>query len=137
MNKHSDIQGERIAWSHFWINKGLIAVEVLLFFYIENLIRKSLGEYEFRNNSVLLLQTPFQIFQKKIFLQVLVSKSAGKYCVGDQVTMADCYLVPQVYNANRFKVDMKQFPNINTIVQNLEKVKAFITTHPENQPDKQ
>ena len=40
MNKHSDIQGERIAWSHFWINKGLIAVEVLLFFYIENLIRK-------------------------------------------------------------------------------------------------
>ena len=67
MNKHSDIQGERIAWSHFWINKGLIAVEVLLFFYIENLIRKSLGEYEFRNNSVLLLQTPFQIFQKIYF----------------------------------------------------------------------
>ena len=51
--------------------------------------------------------------------------------------MADCCLVPQVYNANRYKVDMKQFPNINTIVQNLEKVKAFITTHPENQPDKQ
>ena len=31
MNKHSDIQAERVAWSHFWINKGLIAVEVLLF----------------------------------------------------------------------------------------------------------
>ena len=29
MNKHSEIQGERVAWSHFWINKGLIAVEVL------------------------------------------------------------------------------------------------------------
>ena len=51
--------------------------------------------------------------------------------------MADCCLVPQVYNAYHFKVDMKQFQNINTIVQNLEKVKAFITTHPENQPDKQ
>ena len=51
--------------------------------------------------------------------------------------MADCCLVPQVYNAKRFKVDMKQFPNVNKIVQNLEKVKAFITTHPENQPDKQ
>ena len=51
--------------------------------------------------------------------------------------MADCCSVPQVYNAYHFKVDMKQFPNINTIVQNLEKVKAFITTHLENQLDKQ
>ena len=52
--------------------------------------------------------------------------------------MADCCLVPQVYNAaNRFKVDMKQFPNINQIVQNLEQVKAFIAAHPDNQPDKQ
>jgi len=95
MNKHSDIQAERVAWSHFWINKGLIAVEVL------------------------------------------VSKSGGKYCVGDEITMADCCLIPQVYNANRFKVDMKQFPNINRIVQNLEQVKAFVRAHPDNQPDKQ
>ena len=52
--------------------------------------------------------------------------------------MADCCLVPQVYNAaNRFKVDMKQFPNINRIVQNLEQVKAFVRAHPDNQPDKQ
>ena len=80
---------------------------------------------------------PIQKFSKNISLQVLVSKSAGKYCVGDQITMADCCLVPQVYNAYHFKVDMKQFPNINTIVQNLEKVKAFITTHLENQLDKQ
>ena len=28
MKKHSEIQEERVAWSHFWINKGLIAVEV-------------------------------------------------------------------------------------------------------------
>ena len=71
---------------------------------------------------------PHSKFLKKNILQVLVSKSAGKYCVGDQITMADCFLVPQVYNAYHFKVDMKQFPNINTIVQNLEKVNAFITT---------
>ena len=83
------------------------------------------------------IANPIQKFSKNISLQVLVSKSAGKYCVGDQITMADCCLVPQVYNAKRFKVDMKQFPNINKIVQNLEKVKAFITTHLENQLDKQ
>ena len=68
---------------------------------------------------------------------MLVSKSGGKYCVGDEITMADCCLIPQVYNANRFKVDMKQFPNINRIVQNLEQVKAFVRAHPDNQPDKQ
>ena len=80
---------------------------------------------------------PFLILKQIFFLQVLVSKSGGKYCVGDQITMADCCLVPQVYNANRFKVDMKQFPNINRIVQNLEQVKAFIAAHPDSQPDKQ
>ena len=81
---------------------------------------------------------PFLILKQIFFLQVLVSKSGGKYCVGDQITMADCCLIPQVYNAaNRFKVDMKQFPNINRIVQNLEQVRAFIATHPDNQPDKQ
>ena len=39
-------------------------------------------------------------------VEALVSKSGGKFCVGDQITMADCCLVPQVYNAtNRFGVD--------------------------------
>ena len=117
MNKHSDIQAERVAWSHFWINKGLIAVEVLLFSTLK--------------------KTILNCFLSKKFFQVLVSKSGGKYCVGDQITMADCCLIPQVYNANRFKVDMKQFPNINRIVQNLEQVKAFVRAHPDNQPDKQ
>jgi hypothetical protein len=34
-------------------------------------------------------------------LEKLLEKSSGKFCVGDNVTMADCCLVPQVYNANR------------------------------------
>ena len=40
MKKHSEIEGERLAWSHFWINKGLKAVEVLVIFYTEILMRK-------------------------------------------------------------------------------------------------
>ena len=51
--------------------------------------------------------------------------------------MADCCLIPQVYNANRFKVDMNQFPNITRIVQTLENIEAFVAAHPDNQPDKQ
>lgn len=35
-------------------------------------------------------------------LEKILQKSAGEYCVGNQITLADCVLVPQVYNANRF-----------------------------------
>ena len=67
----------------------------------------------------------------------MLLKSSGKYCIGDDITMADCCLIPQVYNANRFKVDMNQFPNITRIVQTLENIDAFVAAHPDNQPDKQ
>ena len=67
----------------------------------------------------------------------MLLKSSGKYCIGDDITMADCCLIPQVYNANRFKVDMNQFPNITRIVQTLENIEAFVAAHPDNQPDKQ
>ncbi len=67
----------------------------------------------------------------------LISKSAGKFCVGDNLTMADCCLVPQVYNANRFSVNMTQFPTINRVLGNLEAVEAVVAAHPDNQPDKQ
>ena len=67
-----------------------------------------------------------------------VLKSSGKYCVGDDITMADCFLIPQVYNAKyRYGVDMNQVPNIIRIVQNLEQIDAFVATHPDNQSDKQ
>ena len=70
-------------------------------------------------------------------VEELLSNSSGKYCVGDSLTLADCCLVPQVYNANvRFDVDMRNFPNINRIVKNLEQMDAVIASHPENQPDK-
>lgn len=69
-------------------------------------------------------------------VEELLVKSSGKFCVGDQITMADCCLVPQIYNANRFDVDMSQFPNITRIMKSLESEKAFISAHPDNQLDK-
>ena len=61
--------------------------------------------------------------------------NAGQYCFGDQVTIADLCLVPQVYNANRFKVDMTAFPLINAIVERCNELPAFIKALPENQED--
>ncbi|MFW2421981.1 MAG: maleylacetoacetate isomerase [Porticoccaceae bacterium] len=54
---------------------------------------------------------------------------------GDQPGMADCYLIPQVYNALRFSQPMAAYPNINRITANCESLKAFQQAAPECQPD--
>lgn len=77
----------------------------------------------------------FHINKGFIALEQTLVKSAGKYSVGDQVTLADCCLVPQVYNANRFKVDMSSFPTISRIHDALTSLDAFKDAHPTNQPD--
>lgn len=70
-----------------------------------------------------------------VVLEKMLSETSGKYCFGDQITMADCCLVPQVYNANRFKVDMNKFPIISRIHEELLKHEAFIVSSPTKQPD--
>jgi len=58
-----------------------------------------------------------------------------KYCFGEQVTLADIYLIPQVYNALRFEVDMAAFPQIMNAHQNCNQLDAFVKAKPENQLD--
>lgn len=57
------------------------------------------------------------------------------YCFGSQVTLADACLVPQMYNARRFKVDLSDYPNLVAICQHLESLPAFAAARPEAQPD--
>jgi maleylacetoacetate isomerase/maleylpyruvate isomerase len=64
-----------------------------------------------------------------------LAKYSGLYCFGDSVTMADLCLVPQVYNAKRFGVDLTSFPNITRVVECCNKLPAFIKALPENQHD--
>lgn len=66
-----------------------------------------------------------------------LEESAGQFCFGNQVTVADICLVAQVYNAHRFKVDMSDFPIINRIVEHCNSLPAFIKALPENQHDAQ
>ncbi|KAL7301436.1 probable maleylacetoacetate isomerase 2 [Trichogramma pretiosum] len=68
-------------------------------------------------------------------VEKLLSSSAGKYCVGDDITLADCCLVPQIFNARRFHVDLRPFPTILRIDRHLENHPAFTAAHPNNQPD--
>jgi len=68
-------------------------------------------------------------------LETELTRTAGEVCVGDQISLADCCLVPQIYNGFRFGVDMSQFPVIQRIHEKLRVMPAFVTTHPDNQPD--
>ncbi|ORX59779.1 Maleylacetoacetate isomerase [Hesseltinella vesiculosa] len=68
-------------------------------------------------------------------LEKTLAGSAGIYCVGDNITLADIFLVPMVYNAKRFKVDMQKFPIINRINNTLLTLSEFSSASPENQPD--
>lgn len=62
-------------------------------------------------------------------------KTRGKFCYGDNPTFVECYLIPQVYSARRFKVDMTPYPNIVAIDEHCRSLKAFLDSEPMNQPD--
>lgn len=59
----------------------------------------------------------------------------GTNAVSHNITLADTILVPQVYNALRFGVDMTPYPKIQSIWDNLSKLDAFVRAHPDSQPD--
>lgn len=66
---------------------------------------------------------------------LLTKKGSTHYCYSDHVTLADIYLIPQVYNALRFKLDMAPYPYINRIYQHCIQLPAFFDAAPEQQPD--
>ena len=68
-------------------------------------------------------------------IEMQLQKSAGRYCFGDTVSVADIFLVAQVYNANRFKVPLDNYPLIKKINDNCLVLDAFIDALPENQVD--
>jgi maleylpyruvate isomerase len=59
----------------------------------------------------------------------------GAFSHGDSPTMADLCLVPQVFNAARFKVDMQRYPTIQRIFDTCMKHPAFAAAQPSRQPD--
>jgi maleylacetoacetate isomerase len=61
--------------------------------------------------------------------------STGSFCEGDTPSMADLCLVPQVYNAIRFSVDLGPFPTIRQVYEHCLTLPAFDAARPEKQPD--
>lgn len=63
------------------------------------------------------------------------SRATGRFCHGDAPTVADIFLVPQVFNAGRVKLDLAPYPAIRRINEECLKLEAFAAAHPERQPD--
>jgi len=68
-------------------------------------------------------------------IEQTLSETMGLYCVGDTVSMADVVLYPQIFNARRWEVDMKEYPNILKLENMLSKLSSFTQARPEVQPD--
>jgi maleylacetoacetate isomerase len=69
----------------------------------------------------------FQAIEKMI--------SPAPYAFGKDVTLADVYIVPQVFNARRFNVPIIDFPKLVAVADICERLDAFAHAHPSNQPD--
>jgi maleylacetoacetate isomerase len=60
---------------------------------------------------------------------------SGKFSHGDTPTMADCCLIPQLYAASRFGVEVTRYPRLALIAENCAAMSAFQHAHPSKQPD--
>ncbi|MBB5499754.1 maleylacetoacetate isomerase/maleylpyruvate isomerase [Paraburkholderia sp. MM5384-R2] len=61
--------------------------------------------------------------------------SSGRFCHGDRPTLADCCVVPQLFNARRFEVDLSQCPRLLEIDEACSALQAVQNAHPSRQPD--
>lgn len=68
-------------------------------------------------------------------VEELLRRHGGRYSYGDQISAADCLLVPQVFASKRFGVDVTKFPTIVRVAENCETLEAFKAAHPSKQPD--
>lgn len=68
-------------------------------------------------------------------LETMIASRSGPYCFGEMVTLADCCLVPQVYNAHRFGVDLSPFPRITACNAHCLDLEAFADAQPERHVD--
>jgi maleylacetoacetate isomerase/maleylpyruvate isomerase len=65
----------------------------------------------------------------------LAAGKPGKFCFGDAPTMADCCLVPQIFNAKRFNCDLAAYPVTLRVFEQCMKLEAFERAQPSRQPD--
>ena len=66
-------------------------------------------------------------------LEAMAAPRAGKFLYGDEPTIADICLVPQIYNARRFNVPIERYPTLLRADQHANAIAAFAAAHPDQQ----
>jgi maleylacetoacetate isomerase len=67
--------------------------------------------------------------------QLAAAGRAGRHVLGDQVTLADVLIVPQIFNAKRFDCRLDHVPTVMRIFEACMQLPAFIDAQPDRQPD--
>ena len=68
-------------------------------------------------------------------LEPMVARHGRGFAFGETPTLADCCLIPQVYSANRYEVDISAYPAIRGVAERAAEHPAFAAAHPDRQPD--
>jgi maleylpyruvate isomerase len=68
-------------------------------------------------------------------LEIVAGETVGSFLIGDEVTVADVCLVPQLYNARRQGVDLGPYPTLTRVEAACLALPAFVESHPDRQPD--
>lgn len=68
-------------------------------------------------------------------LEAMTGDHGGVFAFGDEPTLADVYLVPQIYSAERFGVDLSPFPRLTAAAAAARALPAFAAADPAVQPD--
>ena len=71
----------------------------------------------------------------KVEAHLVRTPDGGKFCHGDRPTMADCCLVPQIFNAQRFNCDTSHVPAVMRVFDECMKLESFRKAQPSQQPD--
>jgi maleylacetoacetate isomerase/maleylpyruvate isomerase len=70
-----------------------------------------------------------------IALEKTITRSAGSFSFGNEVSLADAFIVPQLFSAKRFNVDTTRFEKLSLVDESCQKLKAFQSAHPLRQID--
>jgi maleylacetoacetate isomerase len=68
-------------------------------------------------------------------LEVQIKNRAGDFCFGDTVSLADVCLIPQIYNALRYKHPIEQYTTLTRVYNHCLSIPAFFKASPEQQKD--
>ena len=65
----------------------------------------------------------------------MIAEHGGLYAFGDTPTLADCVIVPQIYNARRFSTDLSPYPRLLAAATRAGEHPAIAAAHPNHHPD--